>query len=148
MQDTQGMRVLSLSWEDPLEEEMATSSSVLAWEIPWTEGPGGLQSMGLHRGGHDWVHTHTYSTAWWDKSMSLPRSPAVFSWGHVSFLPLCSHLGPSYFDGILKTGWRSEWGSDGVWLLFTKSSLEMDLQPLHPGVKRNHLRNPTEVDYV
>ena len=33
-------------WEDPLEKEMATHSSILAWEIPWTEGPGGLQSMG------------------------------------------------------------------------------------------------------
>ena len=41
------MQVQSLSWEDPLEEEMATLSSVLAWEIPWTEEPGGLQSVGL-----------------------------------------------------------------------------------------------------
>ena len=94
------------------------------------------------------THTHTSSNTWWDKSMSLPRIPAVFSWGHVSFLPLCSHLGPSYFDGIQKRGWRSEWGSDGVWLLFIKPSLELDLGPLHPGVKINHLRNPTEVDYV
>ena len=39
-------RVRSLRWEDPLEEGMATHSSVLAWEIPWTERPGGLQSMG------------------------------------------------------------------------------------------------------
>ena len=39
-------RVWSLHWEDPLEKEMATHSSILAWEIPWTEGPGGLQSMG------------------------------------------------------------------------------------------------------
>ena len=61
MQETQGMRVLSLSWEDPLEEEMATSSSVLAWKIPWTEGPGGLHSMWLHRGGHDPAHTHTHT---------------------------------------------------------------------------------------
>ena len=38
-------------WEDPLELEMATSSSILAWEIPWTEEPGGLQSMGLQRVG-------------------------------------------------------------------------------------------------
>ena len=38
---------------DPLEEEMATYSSVLAWEIPWTEEPGGLQSMELERVGHD-----------------------------------------------------------------------------------------------
>ena len=43
----QEMWVRSLGWEAPLEEEMATHSSILAWEIPWTEGPGGLQSMGL-----------------------------------------------------------------------------------------------------
>ena len=40
------MRVLSLGWEDPLEMEMATHSSILAWEIPWIEEPGGLQSRG------------------------------------------------------------------------------------------------------
>ena len=39
--------VQSLGWEDPLEKEMATHASILAWEIPWTEEPGGLQSMGL-----------------------------------------------------------------------------------------------------
>ena len=39
--------------EDPLEEEMATHSSILAWRIPWTEEPGGLQSMGSQRVGHD-----------------------------------------------------------------------------------------------
>ena len=39
-------RVQSLGWEDPLEEEMAAHSSILAWRIPWTEEPGGLQSMG------------------------------------------------------------------------------------------------------
>ena len=40
-------------WEDPLEEEMATHSSILAWRILWTEEPGGLQSIGLQRVGHD-----------------------------------------------------------------------------------------------
>ena len=39
--------VQSLDWEDPLEKRMATDSSILAWRIPWTEEPGGLQSMGL-----------------------------------------------------------------------------------------------------
>ena len=39
--------VQSLGWEDPLEEEMAPHSSILAWRIPWTEEPGGLQSVGL-----------------------------------------------------------------------------------------------------
>ena len=42
-------RVQSLGWEDPLEKEMATHSSILAWEIPWTENPGRLQSMGSQR---------------------------------------------------------------------------------------------------
>ena len=46
MQETQETRVLSLGQEDPLEVEMATHSSILAWEIPWTEEPSGLQSMG------------------------------------------------------------------------------------------------------
>ena len=45
--------LLSLGQEDPLEKEMATHSSILAWEIPWTEEPGGLQSMGSQRVGHD-----------------------------------------------------------------------------------------------
>ena len=45
------MQVRSLGLEDPLEEEMATHSSILAWEIPWTEEPGGLQSMGSQRVG-------------------------------------------------------------------------------------------------
>ena len=44
--------VQSLGWEDPLEKEMATHSSILAWRIPWTEEPGGLQSTGLQRVGH------------------------------------------------------------------------------------------------
>ena len=43
------MQVPSLGQEDPLEEGMATHSSILAWKIPWTEEPGGLQSMGLQR---------------------------------------------------------------------------------------------------
>ena len=45
--------VLSLGQEDPLEQEMTTHSSILAWKIPWTEEPGGLQSMGLQRVRHD-----------------------------------------------------------------------------------------------
>ena len=55
--------VWSLAWEDPLEEGMATHSSVLAWRSPWTEEPGGLQSMELQRLRHDWVTKH--STSQW-----------------------------------------------------------------------------------
>ena len=51
MQEMQETRVRSLGQEDPLEEEMATYSRILAWRIPWAEEPGGLQSMGSHRVG-------------------------------------------------------------------------------------------------
>ena len=50
-----GDAVRSLGWEDPLEQEMVTYSRILAWEIPWTEEPGGLQSMGSQRVTHNLV---------------------------------------------------------------------------------------------
>ena len=53
----------SLGLEDPLEKEMATHSSILAWKTPWTEEPGGLQSMGSQRVGHtteQLTHTHSW----------------------------------------------------------------------------------------
>ena len=59
MQET---RVQSLGQEDPLEEEMTTHSSILAWEIPWTEEPGGPQSMGSQRVGQDWATKNNMNT--------------------------------------------------------------------------------------
>ena len=62
MQEIQETWVRSLGWEDLLEEGMATHSSILSWRLPWTEEPGGLQSVGWHRAGHDWsdlAGTHT-----------------------------------------------------------------------------------------
>ena len=56
MQET---RVLSLGQEDTLEEGMASHSSILAWRIPWTEEPGGLQPIEFQRAGHDWVSMYT-----------------------------------------------------------------------------------------
>ena len=49
MQETQEMLVPSLGWKNPLKKEMATHSSIIAWEIPGTEEPGGLQSVGLQK---------------------------------------------------------------------------------------------------
>ena len=54
-------QVRSLGWEDPLEKEMATHSSTLAWKIPWTEEPSRLQSMGSQRVGHDWATSLHFS---------------------------------------------------------------------------------------
>ena len=74
MRETQ---VWSLGWEDSLEKEMATPSSILAWEIPWTEEPGRLQSMGSQRTGHDWVsNTLTFSLSQWN----LTKYPTTENW--------------------------------------------------------------------
>ena len=54
MQEPQETWVWSLGWEDPLEEGMATHSSIFAWRIPWTEEPGGLESIGSQRVRHNW----------------------------------------------------------------------------------------------
>ena len=59
----QETQVQSLNWEDPLEKGMATYSSILAWRIPWTEEPLGLQSMGSQRVRHNYV-TNTFTYPW------------------------------------------------------------------------------------
>ena len=59
MQESQETRVWSLGQEDPLEEEMPIHSNILAWRIPRTEEPGGVQSMGLKRVPHDWATEHS-----------------------------------------------------------------------------------------
>ena len=57
MQDTQDIQIRSLGWEDPLEKEVATHSSILAWKIPWMEEPGGLQSMGSQSDAAEHIYT-------------------------------------------------------------------------------------------
>ena len=65
--------VRSLGWEDPLEKEIATHSSILAWEIPWMEDPSRLQSIGSQRVRHDWV---TSLSKWYDAYL-LPNNLTV-----------------------------------------------------------------------
>ena len=63
MQEMQEMWVQSLGWGDPLEEEMATHSNILAWKIPWTEDPGGQQSMAAKSWTRLSMYTHTHTEA-------------------------------------------------------------------------------------
>ena len=69
--------VWSLDREDPLEKEMATHSSILAWRIPWIEEPGGLQSMGSQRVGHNWTTSLSLSlshcSGLYDENVSQPH---------------------------------------------------------------------------
>ena len=67
-------QVRSLGWEDPLEKEMATQFSILAWKIPWTEDPGRLQSMGLQRIRHNWATSHKRATVQKFREGSISRS--------------------------------------------------------------------------
>ena len=81
MQDIQEMWIWSQGQEDPLEREMTSHSSILAWKIPCTEEAGGLQSMGSQRIRYDWAHAHTHThiilitTLWvkWDWYCSIYR---------------------------------------------------------------------------
>ena len=62
------MQIQFLDWEDPLEEDMGTHSSILAWRIPWTEESRGLQSLGSQRVRHNWsdlARTQAYLTVCW-----------------------------------------------------------------------------------
>ena len=81
--------VWSLGWEDSMENGMANNSSILAWRTPWTEEPGGLQSMGSERVRHNWV-TNTYTLFWahyltsdqirldqWLSCVWLPATPSI-----------------------------------------------------------------------
>ena len=74
--------VQSLGWEDPLEEETATHSSILVWKSPWTEEPGGLQSGESQRVKHSWARTYTvfpavmYKCEWTIKKTESQRTDA------------------------------------------------------------------------
>jgi len=65
----QETQVRSLGWQDPLEKEMAAHSSILAWRIPWTEEPGGLQSMRSQRVRHDLATEHKHKQGPQDMSL-------------------------------------------------------------------------------
>ena len=101
------MWVRSLGLEDPLEKEMATHSSILAWRIPWTEEPGGLQTTGSQRVRHNWsdrAHTHTSE----NRDLLLyfrprPRNPAP-----ISFLFLPCLMLPFFSLSIILTTFRHD----------------------------------------
>ena len=91
--------VQSLGQEDPLEKGMATHSSILAWRIPWTGKPGGLQSMGLQRVGHDWASEH----------FTLNPSKSIFCipFHLTQDIEYHQHCPALCFFPISKKSWRS-----------------------------------------
>ena len=98
MQESQ---VRSPSQEDPLEKEMATCSSILAWEIPWTDEPGGLQSMGLQRVGRNLV---TKQQCIYVSLLSLPNlgsiDPSFPAFKHRWINPTCLVISSLSFEPL------------------------------------------------
>ena len=142
MQETQ---VWSLNQEDPLEEVMATHSSILAWRIPWTEEPGGLQSIGSQGVGHhwsDWAYMNTYYVGL--NKVPPPRCPCPNLWNLWICYPmwqrgLCRCDNVKNFDGKdildyqsrpnVTTGVFSVWKQRGTslvvqWLRLCPSTVE------------------------
>ena len=90
-----------LGQEDPLEEEMATLSSILAWKIPWTEEPGGLQSMALQRVEHDWecvcVHIHDFKSCPSCENLLIFLCCTLSSLHNSDFINWLLHCSGGYF---------------------------------------------------
>ena len=126
--------VQSLGWENPLEKEMATHSSILAWKIPWTEDSGRLQSMGSQSVGHNWATSlhFTASTC----PFSVSASPFLpykwvhqyhFSRFHIYALIFAPHFCPS--PGAPSPVSQS-WASTPTWLA-CHSLAPASQDPLH-----------------
>ena len=106
-------RVWSLGWEAPLEKEMATHSSTLAWKIPWMEEPGGLQSVGSQRVRHDWATSlSVFTFMHWRRK----RQPSVLAWR----IPGTGEPRPNFprFTAVSKDN------SSNLWLRFLGWSLK------------------------
>ena len=116
MQET-GVR--SSGGEDPLEEDRATHSRILAWEIPWTEEPCGLQSMGSQRVRHDWATKHS-STA---HSACVSRNVNIYFCGpqpdlwHLSKLCLFPYIFPRLFNTLFAVLQLSVFSSGNIVLM-------------------------------
>ena len=104
-------RVRSLGQEDPLEKEMATHSSTLAWKIPWMEEPDGLQSMGSQRVGQDWMISLHFT------SVSFQRRPLGYRIKDTQWwTPPHSHLRVTCFSSKFKVHWSQDlWNKESAW---------------------------------
>ena len=118
MQETQETWIWSLGREDPLEKERVTHSRILAWEILWTEEPGGLQSMGSQRVRHDWTCTHNNSSQpilrFWANLTYWAKNHSMFGSGKLLYVSAWWDLSVSWFGafGSQSRGMASELGEE------------------------------------
>ena len=117
MQETWEMQVWSQGWEDPLEEGMASHSSILAWRIQWTEEPGRLQSMGSQRVRHiEWLTLWLHNFARWREGAQPETSPSGgrersgVCHHHTNFSESSLPDGPIFVSS--HSEWERRWGTE------------------------------------
>ena len=134
-------RVRSLGREDPLEKEMATHSSILAWRIPWTEKPSRLQSTGLQRVGHDWATSPHLTYGWkWGlrEAKSLAGSHTAQWAAKLRFNPEPVFY-PSFVSSLLWSRW---WGSPKQTTQLVMRSSRLLHSPPRPLLSLNRSNSP------
>ena len=123
------MWVRSLGWEDPLEEDTATHSSVLAWRIPGTGEPGGLTSMVLQRVRHDWQSTHAQASQVALVIKNLPANAGEAS--HVNLIPRSGRFpgegksNPLQYSSLGNPNDRGAWWAKVHWAAKYQTQLSM-----------------------
>ena len=124
--------VWSLGREDPLEKEMVTHSGTLAWRIPWREEPGGLQSMGSQRVGHNWATSLTHSN--WAKSSDLSKELIAL------LRPVwCTHQFLGVFWATVEWQLHAGFQGDHVWKVIFTTRVLVYLLFYHLRVVKAHL---------
>ena len=126
MRETQ---VRSLGWEDPLEKEMATHSSILAWRIPWTEEPGRLQSTGLQRVRHDWATSLHFIPGSLEKQESSRKTfiSALLTMPKPLTVWITTNCGKFWKIWAYQTTWPASWETC---IQVRKQQLELDMEQL------------------
>ena len=122
--------VQSLGWEDLLEKEMTTHSSILAWKISWTEEPGSLQPMGLQRVGYDWAtYDYDYDDPGWDGWMAS-RTRWTWVWVNSGRWWWTGRPGVLQFMGSQRVG--HDWVTELNWteLMATKEAVTLSNPPI------------------
>ena len=113
-----------LGWEDPLEKGMTTNSSILAWRIPWTEEPGGLQCIGLQRVGHDWAsNTFTFTDIL--NKCCFEGKDLLWDYMILAYSQFASSRFPSsHSPSDLHTAWHTAYTQHSLSELVTRTSLQ------------------------
>ena len=119
MQETQETPVWSLAWEDSLEKEMATHSSIPVWKISWREEPKRLQSMGSQRGRQNWAteHARTKTNKWANNIQHFPQFDLFSKEKHARYILVTGTLMLNWISFSVQHGRTPIMASSPLWVI-------------------------------